>query len=124
MSEVDGTYTYNMERVANGGTLRQYMRSEDFKGMSEESRLDQLYKLMPAVVRASRYLKQQYPQEDFVISPEMVVFQQQTAKLSVVALEEQSSEYEPLYSGVTKENSTVWSIALICDEFLRGGSES
>ena len=37
--------------------------------MSEEGRVDQLYKLMPAVVRASRYLKQQYPQEDFVVSP-------------------------------------------------------
>jgi len=58
-----------MERVTGGSTLRQYMRSEEFKRMSEEGRVDQLYKLMPAVVRASRYLKQQYPQEDFVVSP-------------------------------------------------------
>lgn len=49
--------------------------------------MDLLYKLMPAVVKAARFLKQQYPEENFVISPEMVLFHQQTAKLSVVALE-------------------------------------
>lgn len=89
--------------------------------MAIESRLDYVYRLMPTLIKTAKFLKQQYPEEEFVLSPEKIVLLPTgQVKISIVAMEVEDPNYQPLYWGISKENSLIWSLALICDEILRG----
>lgn len=96
------------------------MASEEYRKIDMPARLECVYKFMPGVVKSAKFLQEKHPNEAFIISPEKVLLQNGIVKLSVVAFQEEDTVYDPLYSGVQKENATVWSLALICDEILRG----